>query len=65
MAKFLDTPGVSYHQQQLINKANEKLWIISPYFKINDRIKQSLEDKNRMKIDIKVYGKKRTSTRRK
>jgi phosphatidylserine/phosphatidylglycerophosphate/cardiolipin synthase-like enzyme len=58
MAKFLDTTGVSYHLQQLINKANEKLVIISPYLKINDRIKQSLEDKNRMKIDTRVvYGK--------
>jgi phosphatidylserine/phosphatidylglycerophosphate/cardiolipin synthase-like enzyme len=58
MAKFLDTTGVSYHLQQLINKANEKLVIISPFLKINDRIKQSLEDKNRMKIDIRiVYGK--------
>ncbi|RZK04213.1 MAG: hypothetical protein EOO46_17100 [Flavobacterium sp.] len=58
MAKFLDTTGVSYHLQQLINKANERLVIISPYLKINDRIKQSLEDKNRMKIDIRVvYGK--------
>ncbi|HLK28822.1 MAG TPA: phospholipase D family protein [Puia sp.] len=58
MAKFLDTTGVSYHLQQLINKADEKLVLISPYLKINDRIKQSLEDKNRMKIDIRVvYGK--------
>lgn len=58
MAKFLDTTGVSYHLQQRINKANEKLVIISPYLKINERIKQSLEDKNRMKIDIRiVYGK--------
>lgn len=58
MAKFLDTTGISYHLQQLINKANERLVIISPYLKINDRIKQSLEDKNIMKIDIRViYGK--------
>lgn len=58
MAKFLDTTGVSYHLQQLINKANEKLVLISPYLKINERIKQSIEDKNRLKIDIRVvYGK--------
>lgn len=58
MAKFLDTTGVSYHLQQLINKANEKLVLISPFLKINERIKQSLEDKNRLKIDIRVvYGK--------
>lgn len=40
MAKFLDTTGVSYQLQQVINKANEKLVLISPYLKINDRIKQ-------------------------
>jgi hypothetical protein len=58
MAKFPNTTGVSYYLQELIDKANEKLVIISPYLKINDRIKQSLEDKNRMKIDIRVvYGK--------
>jgi phosphatidylserine/phosphatidylglycerophosphate/cardiolipin synthase-like enzyme len=58
MAKFLDTTGVSYHLQQLINKADEKLILISPFLKINERIKQSLGDKNRMKIDIRVvYGK--------
>lgn len=58
MAKFLDTTGISYHLQQLINRANEKLVLISPYLKINERIKESLEDKNRLKIDIRViYGK--------
>ena len=58
MAKFLDTTGVSYHLQQLINRANERLILISPFLKINDRIKQSLADKNLMKIDIRVvYGK--------
>lgn len=58
MAKFLTTTGVSFHVEQLINKANEKLILISPFLKINDRIKQSLEDKNRMKMDIRVvYGK--------
>lgn len=58
MAKFLDTTGVSHHLQQLINKANEKVVLISPYLKFNQRIKDSLEDKNRMKIDIRVvYGK--------
>ena len=57
MAKFLDTTGVSYHLQQLINRANERLVLISPFLKINERIKQSLEI-NRMKIDIRVvYGK--------
>ncbi|MDM8538754.1 hypothetical protein QUF70_18515 [Desulfobacterales bacterium HSG17] len=59
MAKFLDTTGVSYHLQQLINNANERLVLISPFLKINERIKQSLEDKDRLKIYIRIiYGKK-------
>jgi hypothetical protein len=58
MPKFLDTTGVSYHLQQLINGSKEKLILISPYLKVSDRLKQSLEDKDRLKIDIRIiYGK--------
>lgn len=58
MAKFLDTTGVSYHLQQLINQAQDTLILISPYLKVNERLRQSLDDKDRMKIDIRVvYGK--------
>lgn len=58
MAKFLDTTGVSYHLQQLVNNANETLILISPYLKLNERLRQSLEDKDRLKIDIRlIYGK--------
>jgi len=58
MAKFLDTTGISYHLEQIIKTANEKLVLISPFLKINDRIKELLEDKDRLKLDIRViYGK--------
>jgi len=58
MAKFLDTTGISYHLEQTIKNANERLVLISPYLKINDRIKELLEDKDSLKIDIRViYGK--------
>lgn len=58
MAKFLDTTGVSYHLQQLINQSHDTLILISPYLKINERLRQSLDDKDRLKIDIRVvYGK--------
>ncbi len=58
MAKFLETTGVSNQLQLLINNANERLWLISPYLKINDRIKNSLVDRDRFKIDIRIiYGK--------
>jgi len=58
MAKFLDTTGVSYHLQQLINQAQDTLILISPFLKLNDRLRQALEDKDRLKIDIRlIYGK--------
>jgi len=58
MAKFLDTTGISYHLHQIINNANDKLILVSPYLKINDRIKTDLEDKDKFKINIRlVYGK--------
>jgi len=58
MAKFLDTTGISFYLQQLINQSQTSLTLISPYLKINERLRQSLEDKDRMKIDIRIiYGK--------
>lgn len=58
MAKFLNTSATTYFLEELIKGANERLIIISPYLKLNNRIKELLEDKNRMKIDIRIiYGK--------
>ena len=58
MAEFLNTTGVSYHLERVIRNANERLVIISPFLKINPRIKELLEEKDRAKIDIRVvYGK--------
>ncbi|XXQ68873.1 phospholipase D family protein [Neisseriaceae bacterium B1] len=58
MAKFLNTSATTYYLEELIKSARERLFLISPYLKLNDRIKELLEDKNRMKIDICiVYGK--------
>ena len=58
MVKFFDTTGISYHLEQMIKNATERLVLISPFLKINDRIKELLDDKDRMKIDIRViYGK--------
>lgn len=58
MAKFLNTSATNYFLEELIKDARERLIIISPFLKLNDRIKELLEDKNRMKLDIRmVYGK--------
>ena len=58
MAKFLNTSATNYYLEELIKSASDRLILISPFLKLNDRIKELLEDKNRLKIDVRiVYGK--------
>ena len=58
MAKFLNTSATNYFLEELIKDAKDRLILISPYLKLNDRIKELLADKNRLKIDVRiVYGK--------
>ena len=48
MAKFLNSSGTTYHLEELIKNASDRLIIISPYLKLNERIKELLEDRNRL-----------------
>jgi len=58
MAKFLNTSATNYFLEELIKGAKDRLIIISPFLKFNDRMKELLEDKNRLKIDVRVvFGK--------
>lgn len=58
MAKFLNTSATNYFLEELIKEAKDRLILISPFLKLNDRIKELLTDKNRLKIDVRiVYGK--------
>jgi len=58
MSKFLTTTGTNYHLEELIKSASDRLILISPFLKLNDRMKELLADKNRLKIDVRiVYGK--------
>ncbi|TWT61714.1 phospholipase D family protein [Rubinisphaera italica] len=58
MAKFLNTSAINYFLEEIIKSASDRLVLISPFLKLNDRIKELLEDKNRLKIDVRiVYGK--------
>lgn len=58
MAKFLNTSATNYFLEELIKNAQDRLVLISPFLKLNDRMKELLSDKNRMKIDVRiVYGK--------
>ena len=58
MAKFLNTSATNYLLEELIQNAQDRLILISPFLKLNDRMKELLADKNRLKIDVRiVYGK--------
>ena len=58
MAKFLVTSGINHHLEELIKSTNDKLILVSPFLKIGAHFQELLENKNRMKIDIRiVYGK--------
>jgi len=46
LAKFLNTSATNYFLEELIKNASDRLILISPYLKLNDRIKELIEDKD-------------------
>ena len=50
MAKFLNTSATNYFLEEMIKEAHDRLILISPFLKLNDRMKELLADKNRLKI---------------
>lgn len=59
MAKFLTTNGINYVLEEIIKTAKERLVLVSPYLKLNPRIKELLSDGYRPDLDIRIlYGKK-------
>jgi len=58
LAVFLNTEGVSYHLRKIIDNSSETLILISPYLKVNDRIKTCLHDRDLLKqVTRIIYGK--------
>ena len=58
MAKYLRTSGISAGIEELIREARERLYIISPYLKLSDNIKELLNDKEREKAEVRIiFGK--------
>ena len=45
MAKFLNTSGTNYFLDELIKDAKDPIILISPFLKLNDRIKELLVNK--------------------
>jgi len=58
MAKYLRTSSITAELETLIRDATEKLYIISPYLKLSDNIKELLNDKEREKVEVRIiFGK--------
>lgn len=58
MARFLNTSATNYYLEEIIKGTKERLILVSPYLKLNDRIKELLGDLDRLKTDVRiVYGK--------
>jgi phosphatidylserine/phosphatidylglycerophosphate/cardiolipin synthase-like enzyme len=54
----LDTAAITSEIAKMIKKAEEYVYIVSPYLKIFDRYKRSIEDNDQRRIDTKIiYGK--------
>lgn len=59
MAKFLTTNGINYLVEEIIKGAKERIVLVSPYLRLNSRIKELLGDGYRPDVDIRIiYGKK-------
>jgi phosphatidylserine/phosphatidylglycerophosphate/cardiolipin synthase-like enzyme len=52
MIKFLTTQGLNYYLEELLKNANYKIILISPYFKLQRRIKEILSEKKQQGVEI-------------
>ena len=52
MAKFLNTSAANYYLEEIIRLAHDRLVLITPALKLNDRVKELLKDKNQRKIEV-------------
>lgn len=58
MAKYLRTSSITAELETLIRDAKKELYIISPYLKLSDNMKELLNDKEREKVDVRIiFGK--------
>ena len=54
MILILDTPAISSELERVIIEAREKLYLISPYWKISDRYKKLLLEVDKQNLDFKI-----------
>ena len=54
MAKFLNTSAANYYLEEIIRLAHDRLILITPVLKLNDRVKELLEDKHQRKVEVQL-----------
>jgi hypothetical protein len=54
MAKFLNTSAANYYLEEIIRLAHDRLVLITPVLKLNERVKELLEDKNQRRIEVQI-----------
>lgn len=54
MAKFLNTSAANYYLEEIIRLARDRLILITPVLRLNDRVKELLEDKQQRRIEVQV-----------
>ncbi len=54
IVEFLETPGISAALTDLIKNADDKLFLMSPYLQIADRLRLLIKEMDSRKIDIRV-----------
>ncbi|MEO5719533.1 MAG: phospholipase D family protein [Chthoniobacterales bacterium] len=52
MAKFLNTSAANYYLEEIIRLAHDRLVLITPVLRLNDRVKELLEDKHQRQIEV-------------
>ncbi|WP_221801942.1 phospholipase D family protein [Oceanobacter mangrovi] len=58
MAKFLTTASLNFLLEQLVLKSTKNLVLVSPYLKINPRLRELISDKAKSGVPVTVvYGK--------
>ena len=59
MAEFLTTTGISDRLEKIIKGAEKRLLIISPYVKVNKRIREFLEETHRQGLEVYIICRKK------
>jgi hypothetical protein len=54
MAKFLNTSAANYYLEEIIRLAHDRLVLITPVLKLNERVKELLEDKQQRRIEVQL-----------